>query len=150
MTATSNRETAGEYTGKAPAVVVVGDEAARSLAASLDESATVIFAGTDETVVRRAAADGQDAHHVDATDASSLQSVAEVADVAIVVLEPERTALLAAQLLQSCCGIDDVVAVISTADYLEAFAATDIALIDSEAWLLDAVQTKLAHIEWNS
>ncbi|WP_136717938.1 hypothetical protein [Halorientalis salina] len=129
-----------------PSVVVIGNAVAKNLATGLDESATVTFASSDDVVVRQATASGLDAHCVDVTDAGSLCPVAEGSDTAIVVLEPERTALLAANLLRSSCGIDDVVAVVSEPTYLEAFDATDIELLDTRTWLLDAVQEQLPHL----
>jgi Trk K+ transport system NAD-binding subunit len=146
MISRKKRPKAGFSSGEA-SIVVIGGSEARGLAARLDESATVRFVSDDGALVRRAADAGLDAHCVDVTDAASLYPAVEGFDTAIVTFDPDRTALLIAQLLRTSCGIETVIACVTESAYRDAFAETDIRFVDPPSLLAGAVRERLTEAD---
>lgn len=143
MPSIQNRRTLTATLDGQPSVLIVGGEAAMELATILDETAPVRFVSDDEKHAGQAARVGLDARTVDVTDAGSLCRVAEDVDAAVVDFEPDRTALLTAQLLATSCGVDDVLACISNETYRDAFEASDIRFLDGSSLLAGAVREEL-------
>jgi Trk K+ transport system NAD-binding subunit len=143
MKARQNRPIARPFGDKRPTVLVVGEADAKALALHFDETATVVFASRDEAAVDSARADGVEAHRVDVTIATELSPVAEDAAAAIVSLKQDRTTLLTGKLLDSCCGVETVVASVSNPDYHDVFESAGIDVIDTQSLLAGAIREKL-------
>jgi len=141
---TDKRRQPGGFTTEDRSLLIVGGDGAMGLASHLDESATVRFASDDDRLVRQADAAGLDAHHVDPTAAGSLCPVASGVDTAVVVFDPDRTALLTAQLLRVSCDVDEVIACVAGRTYRDAFENTDIHLVDQPSLLAGAVREQLS------
>ncbi|SEN30298.1 TrkA-N domain-containing protein [Halorientalis persicus] len=144
---TQNRPTSGNILADDGPILIVGSDDARGVAAQLAESATVRFASTDAGLVRQATAAGLDASRVDVTDAASLRRVTARIDTAVVAFDPDRTALLTAQLLRVSCGVETVIACIAERAYRDAFENADVHFLDASSLLAGAVRDQLSSRE---
>lgn len=124
-------------------VLVIGGEAAKGLAAQLEEYRVTFASGSDE-VVRTARRAGLDANHVDPTDGSDIRSLEFDGAVAIVATERDRVNLLASQLLRTVSGVAHVVVWLHDSSNRDVYDDIDVDLVEAHHSLSHSVSKSLA------
>jgi len=139
-------ETVGE-TGPRRALVVGGGHVGRLLAERLAADYEVTFVATAPEAVERARDSNVTARHVHEISAGALERVGAVeASIAIVASRADGSNLLAAQLLRTRFGVDDVVMLVNDPDRVDSLGTLDVEVVCVSDLLATGVSDRLQRL----
>lgn len=128
-------------------LVVGGGHVGWTIALHFSDDYDVTFVGRNWHAVERTASDGISAHHAEEIDAKTLDEAgATDASLAIVATADDGVNLLAAQLLRTQFGVENVVIRVDDREKLESFDALDVETVCVPDLLVDEVSARLESI----